>query len=129
MDSATDEAISATIRSELAGSTLLVIAHRLRTIIDFDKVMLLEAGRLVEFDTPVALLSRIDSRFYALCVLPCFPLRSADRDHRCRASGKNEFKTLLKMAKGQKAVVPKRKLVRGMSSKVVATAGAGAGGK
>jgi ABC-type multidrug transport system fused ATPase/permease subunit len=50
VDYATDELISQTIRQEFKNSTILTIAHRLRTIIDYDRVMLLDQGRIVEFD-------------------------------------------------------------------------------
>ncbi len=38
--------------------TILTIAHRLSTIMDYDKVMVLQAGKLVEYDTPMVLLSK-----------------------------------------------------------------------
>ncbi|KAJ3515541.1 hypothetical protein NLJ89_g1687 [Agrocybe chaxingu] len=82
VDYATDELISKTIRHEFASSTILTIAHRLRTVIDYDKVMLLEQGRIVEFDRPSVLLNNSASKFYALC----------------KATGKEEFATLKKMA-------------------------------
>ncbi|TBU28095.1 multidrug resistance-associated ABC transporter [Dichomitus squalens] len=82
VDYATDELIGKTIRQEFASSTILTIAHRLRTVIDYDRVMLLDQGRIVEFDTPAALLSNPQSKFYALC----------------KATGKQEFAVLKKMA-------------------------------
>ncbi|TFK48986.1 P-loop containing nucleoside triphosphate hydrolase protein [Heliocybe sulcata] len=82
VDYATDELISKTIRHEFADSTILTIAHRLRTVIDYDRVMLLEQGRIVEFDAPAILLSDSSSRFHALC----------------KATGKDEFAMLKKLA-------------------------------
>ncbi|KAI9441690.1 ATP-binding cassette transporter [Lactarius indigo] len=67
VDYATDELISQTIRHEFAESTILTIAHRLRTVIDYNRVMLLEEGRIVEFDSPAVLLSDPNSKFYSLC--------------------------------------------------------------
>ncbi|KAH8833430.1 multidrug resistance-associated ABC transporter [Flagelloscypha sp. PMI_526] len=82
VDYATDELISQTIRREFRNSTILTIAHRLRTIIDYDRVMLLDQGRIVEFDKPAILLQNHSSQFYALC----------------RAAGQKEFSSLKKMA-------------------------------
>jgi len=82
VDYATDELISKTIRHEFAESTILTIAHRLRTVIDYNRVMLLEDGRIAEFDTPVALLSDQSSKFYKLC----------------KATGTEEFAMLKKLA-------------------------------
>ncbi|KIJ61804.1 hypothetical protein HYDPIDRAFT_183028 [Hydnomerulius pinastri MD-312] len=82
VDYATDELIGKTIRKEFANSTILTIAHRLRTVIDYDRVMLLDEGRIVEFDSPSTLLSDPSSRFHGLC----------------KATGKNEFAQLKKMA-------------------------------
>jgi ABC-type multidrug transport system fused ATPase/permease subunit len=82
VDYATDELIGKTIRHEFAESTILTIAHRLRTVIDYDRVMLLEQGRIIEFDRPATLLGNPTSKFYALC----------------KATGKDEFSMLKKMA-------------------------------
>ncbi|KIY53870.1 multidrug resistance-associated ABC transporter [Fistulina hepatica ATCC 64428] len=82
VDYATDELIGKTIRQEFAGSTILTIAHRLRTVIDYDRVMLLDQGRIAEFDSPNVLLNDSSSMFYQLC----------------QATGKDEFATLKKMA-------------------------------
>ncbi|KZT60611.1 P-loop containing nucleoside triphosphate hydrolase protein [Calocera cornea HHB12733] len=74
VDHETDDIIQASIRRELKGATLLTIAHRLRTIMDYDKIMVLDAGKLIEFDTPVALLEKKDSLFRNLVE------ESGDRD-------------------------------------------------
>jgi len=49
--------IQKTIRSEFRGWTVLTIAHRVNTIIDSDRVMVVDAGRVVQFDTPANLLA------------------------------------------------------------------------
>lgn len=82
VDYTTDELIGKTIREEFANSTILTIAHRLRTVIDYDRVMLLDQGKIVEFDHPAVLLSDPSSQFYRLC----------------EATGENEFAMLKNMA-------------------------------
>ncbi|KAG9126425.1 hypothetical protein FRC07_003485 [Ceratobasidium sp. 392] len=62
VDYVTDELISQTIRKEFADSTIITIAHRLRTIIDYDKVMVLDQGRIAEFDEPSVLLANPSSK-------------------------------------------------------------------
>ena len=52
VDMATDTLIQRSIREEFGDSTLIVIAHRLSTIADFDKILVLEDGKAVEFGTP-----------------------------------------------------------------------------
>eukprot|EP00045_Choanoeca_perplexa_P015068 m.182226 g.182226 ORF g.182226 m.182226 type:complete len:1453 (+) comp16881_c0_seq1:165-4523(+) len=66
-DARTDQAIQDTIDNFFVGNrTLLIIAHRLETIVDADRIMVLDDGHLLEFDTPEALLSNPDSRFSEL---------------------------------------------------------------
>lgn len=56
VDSSTDQLIQSTIRTAFKDCTVLTIAHRLNTIIDSDRIMVLDAGQLVEFGSPAALL-------------------------------------------------------------------------
>ncbi|KAK2530524.1 Abcc2 [Columba guinea] len=58
VDLETDHLIQTTIRSEFADCTVLTIAHRLHTIMDSNRVMVLQAGRIVEYDTPEELLKK-----------------------------------------------------------------------
>ena len=46
------------IRQKFSRHTIIAVAHRLDTILDFDKVALMDRGELVEFDSPNALLTR-----------------------------------------------------------------------
>jgi len=65
VDYKTDTAIQEVIASEFDDVTLIIVAHRLQTIMTADKVLVLDAGRVVEFDTTRALLER-DGTFKAL---------------------------------------------------------------
>ncbi|NXJ71659.1 MRP2 protein, partial [Rostratula benghalensis] len=56
VDLETDHLIQTTIRSEFADCTVLTIAHRLHTIMDSNRVLVLQAGRIVEYDSPEELL-------------------------------------------------------------------------
>ncbi|KAJ3359292.1 hypothetical protein GGF32_009501 [Allomyces javanicus] len=63
-----DAKIQRTIRgAALANATILCIAHRLRTIADFDKVLVLDRGRVVEFGAPSELLRNQDGVFHHMC--------------------------------------------------------------
>lgn len=48
VDSTTDALIQKVIQREFRGTTILSIAHRLETVVYFDRVMVLEQGRIVE---------------------------------------------------------------------------------
>ncbi|ESZ91235.1 putative ABC bile acid transporter [Sclerotinia borealis F-4128] len=63
VDMATDTLIQRSIRERFDGSTLIVIAHRLSTIADFDKILVLDNGEVVEFDEPKKLLQNRDGAF------------------------------------------------------------------
>eukprot|EP01130_Rhizamoeba_saxonica_P014094 TRINITY_DN6105_c0_g1_i2.p1 TRINITY_DN6105_c0_g1~~TRINITY_DN6105_c0_g1_i2.p1 ORF type:complete len:864 (-),score=163.95 TRINITY_DN6105_c0_g1_i2:58-2649(-) len=64
VDMKTDDLIQLALRNNFETSTVIIIAHRLNTIMDVDKIMVMEKGRLVEFDTPTNLLSDQTSIFY-----------------------------------------------------------------
>ncbi|CAF3400484.1 unnamed protein product [Rotaria sp. Silwood1] len=66
VNNATDELIQKAIREKFKQCTVLTIAHRLRTVIDSDRIMVLGNGELLEFDTPQALLSNSNSHFTSL---------------------------------------------------------------
>ncbi|KAF7298743.1 ATP-dependent bile acid permease [Mycena indigotica] len=68
VDFETDAKIQQTIREEFAGSLLITVAHRLKTIIDYDRVMVLDKGKIVEFDRPSSLIQRESSVFRGMCV-------------------------------------------------------------
>jgi ATP-binding cassette subfamily C (CFTR/MRP) protein 1 len=66
VDAETDAFIQSCVRRNFAGSTLITIAHRLATIADFDRVLVLDNGHVAEFDTPRNLLNDKDSLFFGL---------------------------------------------------------------
>lgn len=58
VDSQTDELIQTTIRKKFSESTILTVAHRLHTVMDSDKVLVMDEGKAVEYDHPHVLLNR-----------------------------------------------------------------------
>lgn len=67
VDYETDAKIQRTIVKEFKNCTILSVAHRLRTIIDYDKILVLDQGEVKEFDTPLNLFNMEDSTFRHLC--------------------------------------------------------------
>jgi ABC-type multidrug transport system ATPase subunit len=85
IDFATDAKIQTTIREEFGGSLLLTVAHRLRTVIDYDRLIVLDKGQvcsstfasatpsdlslqIVEFDTPYNLIQKEEGTFRQMCL-------------------------------------------------------------
>ncbi|XP_011343424.1 multidrug resistance-associated protein 1 isoform X3 [Ooceraea biroi] len=66
VDLETDDLIQTTIRQEFKHCTVLTIAHRLNTILDSDRVIVLDKGLIVEYDSPEALLRNPSSSFYSM---------------------------------------------------------------
>uniref|UniRef100_A0A3P9MIE5 Multidrug resistance-associated protein 4 n=1 Tax=Oryzias latipes TaxID=8090 RepID=A0A3P9MIE5_ORYLA len=66
VDPRTDSLIQQTIRDKFQDCTVLTIAHRLNTIIDCDKILVLDAGRMQEYDEPYVLLQNHDGLFYQM---------------------------------------------------------------
>ncbi|KAJ2668659.1 ABC transporter C member 13 [Coemansia sp. RSA 1085] len=66
VDSETDELMQNIIRKEFADCTVITIAHRLNTIMDSDRVLVMDQGQIVEFGKPDVLLSQKNSRFSQL---------------------------------------------------------------
>jgi ABC-type multidrug transport system fused ATPase/permease subunit len=67
VDIETDAMLQATLRSPLfANRTIITVAHRLNTIMDSDRVVVLDKGEVVEFDTPANLLKKSNGIFQGL---------------------------------------------------------------
>ena len=66
IDNRTDAMVQATIREKFADSTIITIAHRLHTIMDYDRIIVMEAGRIVEDGITAELLKNNNSKFYGL---------------------------------------------------------------
>lgn len=69
VDFATDRLIQETIRSRFRSCTVITIAHRVDTILDYDRVLVFEGGKVVEFDKPKMLLKNDAGKFAELCRL------------------------------------------------------------
>ncbi|KAG1899413.1 ABC transporter [Suillus fuscotomentosus] len=67
VDYETDSKIQYTIANEFKERTILCIAHRLRTIIGYDRICVMDAGTIAEFDTPVNLFAMPDGIFRGMC--------------------------------------------------------------
>ena len=66
IDIKTEEKIQKIINSNFNDCTIITIAHRIKTILNYDKILVLEKGKILEFDSPKNLLENKDSHFYKL---------------------------------------------------------------
>lgn len=80
MDGDTDRLIQETLRDAFANCTLLTVAHRIHTVLDYDRILVLQEGRVREFDSVATLLSDTSSAFYSMAVEAgiSIPTRTAD---------------------------------------------------
>lgn len=83
VDPDTDALIQETIREKFKNCTVMTIAHRLHTVMDSDKILVMNFGRVEEFDTPLNLLD-VEGGIFADMV---------------KATGPTESKNLIQMAK------------------------------
>ena len=63
VDPATDQMIQKTIREVFDDNTILTIAHRIDTILDYDRILIIDSGNVLEYDSPDRLLSNPNSKF------------------------------------------------------------------
>ncbi|KAA0709241.1 C member 5 Multi-specific organic anion transporter [Triplophysa tibetana] len=66
IDTETDHLIQDTIRTAFSGCSTLIIAHRLNTVLNCSRIMVLDQGQILEFDSPSNLLANENSRFRAM---------------------------------------------------------------
>ncbi|KAK1926921.1 P-loop containing nucleoside triphosphate hydrolase protein [Papiliotrema laurentii] len=82
IDSATDAEISRVIHKEFTNSTVIIIAHRLRTIMPCSKILVMDKGNLIQQGTPLELIKQDGGKFQALC----------------QAAGDEEYQHLISLA-------------------------------
>lgn len=63
VDLATDSLIQKAIRVDFASSTVITIAHRLNTVVDYTRILVMDQGQVSEYDTPATLLADKESAF------------------------------------------------------------------
>jgi ATP-binding cassette subfamily C (CFTR/MRP) protein 3 len=68
IDHNTDDLIQTTIRTAFSDCTVITIAHRLNTIMDSTRILVLDKGQIAEFDSPSSLLKDKNSIFYSMAV-------------------------------------------------------------
>lgn len=66
VDGRTDALMQRVIRQKFANHTIIAVAHKLETILDFDQILVLEAGCMKELGPPYDLLANPDSEFSKL---------------------------------------------------------------
>ena len=67
VDLETDDLIQETLRDSFKDCTVLTIAHRLSTIMDYDRVLVMQEGKVAEFASPKELLEDKSTIFHSMC--------------------------------------------------------------
>lgn len=68
VDPETEIAVQNTIQNEFSNTTILTIAHRLKTVISCDRIIVMKNGQIIEFDAPSVLLSNSNSEFSKMMI-------------------------------------------------------------
>ncbi|KAI8801573.1 P-loop containing nucleoside triphosphate hydrolase protein [Cladochytrium replicatum] len=87
VDHVSDAFIQRSLREDFADATVLTIAHRLNTIIDYDKVLVMDHGKVVEYDRPAKLLE-IEGGSFAALVDETGPVSSGALRNAAKAAAK-----------------------------------------
>ena len=66
VDQVTDSLLQQTLRERFSTATIIAIAHRIDTIIDYDKILVLGNGKLLEYGSPYALLENPKGQFTSM---------------------------------------------------------------
>ncbi len=66
IDSKTEGLIQKAISNSLKNSTVITIAHRIKTILNYDRILVLSHGEIIEYDTPMNLIKNTSTYFYEL---------------------------------------------------------------
>lgn len=66
IDIKTEAIVQKLIKEEFADSTVITVAHRLNTVLNSDKILVLSFGKVAEYDTPENLQNDTNSMFYSL---------------------------------------------------------------
>ena len=66
IDMNTEQIIQKALNLVLENSTVITVTHRIKTIINYDKILVLDAGEVKEFDSPTNLLKNENSLFHEL---------------------------------------------------------------
>ncbi|ELU07544.1 hypothetical protein CAPTEDRAFT_219745 [Capitella teleta] len=80
IDVETSHKIHSTLMEEFSDTTVLIIAHRLETVQRCDKILVLEGGRVLEYDRPDALLNDETSHFHRMMIASNGPRGSSSHD-------------------------------------------------
>ncbi|CDZ96537.1 abc transporter [Phaffia rhodozyma] len=108
VDMETDSKIQETIAKEFKDKTILCIAHRLRTILNYDRICVMDQGSIVEFDTPVNLYLNPDGIFRSMCEKSSISLEEIRSAYQASASRKLLY-TSSQMASAGSQPVPQTK--------------------
>ncbi|EFX02817.1 ABC multidrug transporter [Grosmannia clavigera kw1407] len=79
VDMETDDKIQQTIASGFRGNRLRYIAHRLRTIVGYDRICVMDQGRIAELDSPLVLWQKEGGIFRSMCERSGFEKKTSDR--------------------------------------------------